>query len=438
MQLRTYMPKSLFGRMLAIIMVPMLLVQLVTVFIFYERHWDSVTRHMGGALGGEIALLVARAGAQPTPEEMDALNSYAATYFGFAVQFRPDEILAASDKVALNYAEETLFSELDNRLSFPWAADLRSDNDWISVDVQLANGVMRLYIGRKRLFSSTSWSFLGWTIGSSVLLFCIALIFMQGQVRPIRRLAEAARQLGLGRTEVDYQLEGAKEVRLAGRAFQAMQHRITRHLNERTTMLAGVSHDLRTPLTRMKLQTAMLPDGDEIRALSEDIDEMQHMVEAYLSFARGEAGESAIEIDFSLLLRQAVSRFAHEEPERLVLILPTEPLPPCVMRPMAIRRAIDNLIGNAMRYAKTAEIRVRLLENELVIMLDDDGPGIPENLRLEAILPFKRLEESRNQETGGTGLGLSIANDIILSHGGELKLGEAPQGGLRVWIKLPI
>ena len=438
MQLRTYMPKSLFGRMLAIIMVPMLLVQLVTVFIFYERHWDSVTRHMGGALGGEIALLVARAGAQPTIEDMEALNDYAASYFGFAVQFRPDEILTTSDKEPLNYAEETLFTELDNRLRFPWAADLRSDNDWISVDVQLANGVMRLYIGRKRLFSSTSWSFLGWTIGSSVLLFCIALIFMQGQVRPIRRLAEAARQLGLGRTEVDYQLEGAKEVRLAGRAFQAMQHRITRHLNERTTMLAGVSHDLRTPLTRMKLQTAMLPDGAEIRALSEDIDEMQHMVEAYLSFARGEAGESAIEIDFSLLLRQAVSRFEAEEPDRLVLILPTEPLPSCVMRPMAIRRAIDNLLGNALRYAQSAEIRVRAQENELVILIDDDGPGIPEHLRSEAIRPFKRLEESRNQETGGTGLGLSIANDIILSHGGELKLGEAPKGGLRVWIKLPV
>ncbi len=221
MQLRDYLPKSLFSRMLAIILIPMILVQLVTVFIFYERHWDSVTRQMAHALAGEIALLADQAGNQMQAKDLPALQKTIGNYFGFGLAFDEGAIIASDPPAPANYAEQAFFEALDSRLVWPWQADLRADADLISVDVQTANGVLRIFVGRKRIFSSTSWSF-GWTIGSSLLLFCIALLFMRRQVRPIRRLADAARQLGLGRERVDYQLEGqrgaAGRPRLSGHA----------------------------------------------------------------------------------------------------------------------------------------------------------------------------------------------------------------------------
>ena len=439
MQLRNYMPKTLFGRMLAIILVPVILVQLITVFIFYERHWDSVTRQMSGALAGEVALIIDRASPTLSSSELPHLRDYAARYFGFSLQFRANEILAEKPRDISSYGELVFSESLDGRIEQKWSSDLLSDPDLISVDVQLSNGVLRIYAGRKRIFSSTSWTFLAFTIGSSLVLFIVSLLFLRGQVRPIRRLADAARQLGLGRTEVDYQLEGAREVRLAGRAFQAMQHRIHRHLSERTTMLAGVSHDLRTPLTRMRLQTALLKDMPGISALEEDIDDMQRMVDGYLGFARGETGEAAIDTDLPELVANLVKRTSQSHPDRITFIRNVETIPNFAVRRQAIQRAFDNIISNALRYADKSEIRMRVQSSDiLVISFDDDGPGIPEDQREEAIRPFKRLEDSRNQETGGTGLGLAIASDIILSHGGEMKLENAPMGGLRVMIKLPI
>jgi len=438
-QLRNYMPKTLFGRMLAIILVPVILVQLITVLIFYERHWDSVTRQMAGALAGEITLIVDRAGTNLMPTELDQLRDYAARYFGFSLQFRADAEITENERDFTSYADLVFSESLDKRIAQRWSSDLTSDPELISVDVQLSNGVLRIYAGRKRIFSSTSWTFLAFTIGSSLLLFFISLLFLRGQVRPIRRLADAARQLGLGRTEIDYQLEGAKEVRLAGRAFQAMQHRIHRHLSERTTMLAGVSHDLRTPLTRMRLQTALLKDNPEIAALEEDIDDMQRMVDGYLSFARGESGETAIDTDLPELVANLVKRTSQSHPDRVTFIRNIEKIPHFAVRRQAIQRAFDNIIANALRYADRSEIRMRVQSADiLIITFDDDGPGIPFAQREEAVRPFKRLEDSRNQETGGTGLGLAIASDIILSHGGELKLEDSPMGGLRVLIKLPI
>ena len=250
MQLRNYMPKTLFGRMLGIILIPMILVQIVTVFIFYERHWDSVTRQMANSLSGEIQLLVTQAGAQFTQEELPELQKMALRYFGFKLSFSPSEILSADalKSEPKSYAELSLTNTLRWRLDFPFSLDLDNSEDEIAIHIQLANGVLHILAGRKRIISSTGWTFLGWTIGTSIILFSIALVFMRAQVRPIRQLAHAARQLGLGRETDSWQLSGAREVRLAGRAFQAMRHRINRQISERTAMLAGVSHDLRTPL----------------------------------------------------------------------------------------------------------------------------------------------------------------------------------------------
>ena len=440
MQLRQYLPKTLFNRLVAIILVPMFLVQLITVLIFFERHWDSVTRQMADALASEIKLLIERLSSEPSTKEIYDLQIYAYKYFKFNVDFVENAKLVNKDiETNTNYTAFAFKRAMNSHTNYLWTAALNQNNDKIFIDIQFPNGILTIKVGKKRLFSSTSLLFIGWTIGSSLILFLIALFFIQGQVKPILRLAVAARQLGLGRDITNsFHLEGAREIRAAGRAFQAMRHRIKRHLNERTTMLAGVSHDLRTPLTRMRLQLELLKKTPEIEELTKDIAEMEAMIEAYLAFSRGEASDPPHLGDIRQLLRDITEQLQKTYPERLTLIFNEDEIPTFPIRAPSLRRALMNILENALRYAFNAEIRVRRIEDTVLIQIDDDGPGIPNEKRTDAILPFKRLEASRNQKTGGTGLGLSIASDIILSHGGQLDLLESPKGGLRVRIILPI
>lgn len=439
MQLRNYLPKTLFGRMLSIILVPMILVQVITIFIFYDRHWDTVTRHMAGQLAADISLLADRLGETPDEATIELIQQTGWQYFSFPVQYNAEAEFAGRNVTpAASYAEEMLRYELGVRLKQDWRADLESDPHLVFVDLALDPGVLRIYASRKRIFSSTSWTFFGWTLGSSILLFAIALLFMRGQVRPILRLANAARALGLGRQAPDYRLEGAREVRLAGRAFQAMRHRIMRQLNERTEMLAGVSHDLRTPLTRIRLQLELMSDSEDAAAIRADLAEMEGMIDAYLSFAAGEGAEPTEDTDLQAMLDRMVTQTRNTHAFDISFTPPSSPLPVFPLRRKAIRRAIENIISNAMAYSQQTRVAASHRNDEVTITFDDNGAGIPAERRADALRPFVRLETSRNRQTGGTGLGLSITSDIVMGHGGDLILGDSPLGGLRVIIKLPV
>jgi two-component system osmolarity sensor histidine kinase EnvZ len=304
----------------------------------------------------------------------------------------------------------------------------------IGVQVQLADGVLEATVPRQRLFSSTTYIFILWMVGSSLVLFAVATVFMRNQVRPIRRLAIAADRFGKGRDVPDFRLEGAIEVRQAAAAFLEMRDRIRRQLQQRTDMLSGVSHDLRTPLTRMKLQLAMLGSSPEVDDLKTDVTEMETMIEGYLAFARGEGGETPVPTEINELLGDVVAA-ARREGTRVELDVDGAINLP--VRPQAFRRSIGNLIANAGRYGKRVWVSAARLDDAVEILIDDDGPGIPPEQREEVFRPFFRLEASRNLETGGVGLGLTIARDVLRGHGGELTLDDSPRGGLRACVRLP-
>ncbi|MBT6430869.1 MAG: HAMP domain-containing protein, partial [Rhodospirillaceae bacterium] len=285
-----------------------------------------------------------------------------------------------------------------------------------------------------RITSATLGVLILWIVGSSLLLLAIAIIFLRNQVRPILRLADAADHFGRGQDVEDFKPSGAVEVRRAGDAFLRMRDRLDRHIRQRTEMLAGVSHDLRTPLTRLKLELAMLHDVPAATAMQADVDEMDGMIEGYLAFARGAAGERAVDTDINALLAEAVSDARRQG---AVVDFATNGDLQGRLQPLSLKRCLDNLLGNAQRYAEHCAVAASRDGDMIEITVDDDGPGIPEDEREAAFRPFYRLENSRNQGTGGVGLGLAITRDTVRNHGGDVTLGEAPQGGLRATIRLP-
>jgi two-component system osmolarity sensor histidine kinase EnvZ len=317
----------------------------------------------------------------------------------------------------------------------PFLIDTHSLKKEVQIEVQLADGMLRVLVPRKRLFSSTTYIFIMWMVGSSIVLFVVALLFMRNQVKSIRRLAHAADSFGKGRDVADFKPEGATEVRQVAGAFIQMRDRIKRQIRQRTEILAGVSHDLRTPLTRMKLQLAMLGPTPEAQSLESDVAAMERMVEGYLAFARGESVEQPEPTEVSGLLREVVVQMRRDGG---IVDLHVEQAMTVPLRREPMRRCLSNLIANAQRYGEHVSVRAGPRDKVIEITVDDDGPGIPPDKRREVFRPFFRLEQSRNPETGGVGLGLTIARDVVRNHGGDIVLEDAPGGGLRARIWLPV
>ncbi len=432
--IKDYLPKSLLGRSLLIIVVPLILLQVVSGFIFFEAHWDKVSLRLARGVAGDIATVINLLRADPTPEQRALILDTAAEKMQLVVTIREGAVLKPTQSLAEGLTGRMMTRAMREYVGKPALIDTESVPRHVVVDVQLPNAVLHVVATRKRLFSSTAYVFVAWMVGTSLILFGVAMIFMRNQVKPIRRLAQAADDFGMGREVGNFKPEGATEVRQAAAAFMAMRERIVRQIRQRTDMLAGVSHDLRTPLTRMRLQLAML-DPALAEELKADVDEMEHMLEGYLAFARGEGTEPPVPTDMSALLED-IAHQARRKGGRIDLHTEGELMVP--LRPTAFRRCATNILENAMRYGEHITVRAGLRTGGVDVVIDDDGPGIPADQREDVFKPFYRIDSSRNPETGGVGLGLSIARDVVRGLGGEISLEDSTLGGLRVRLRLPL
>jgi two-component system, OmpR family, osmolarity sensor histidine kinase EnvZ len=434
--IKSVMPKGLYARSLLIIIIPMVVLQSVVAFLFMERHWNLVTTYLSSAVTQEIATLIDVYRTFPQDPEHAQLRRIAQDRLGLVVDFLPGtQLPPPGPKPFFSQLDEALSDEIRKQIGLPFWIDTVGRSSIVEIRIKLDNTVMRVFARRADVYDPNSWIFLVWMVVTSLIVLAIAIAFLRNQIRPIVRLADAAEAFGKGREAQNFRPRGAREVRRAAAAFLEMKGRVERAIEQRTTMLAGVSHDLRTILTRFKLELALLGDSPEIDAMKKDIDEMAAMLEAYLAFARGDMGELSAPTDIAELLDELkldTERHGHEASVNF------HGQPVVTVRPAAFKRCLANLVTNASRFASTVAITGHRDHRWLSVTVDDDGPGIPLEMREDVFKPFLRLDDARNQDEGGTGLGLAIARDIARSHGGDITLGDSPLGGLRATVRVPV
>src|SRR4029079_13885543 len=434
--LKGLMPKGLFARALLIIIVPMVVLQSVVAFMFMERHYNLVTQRLSAGVVQDIATLIEVYKSFPQDNGYAQLRRIAQERLGLVVDFLPiGDLPAPGPKPFFSLVDQALSEEIRKQIARPFWVDTVGRSALLEVRIRLDNTVMRVFAPRNAAYVSNSHIFLGWMVGTSLVLITVAVLFLRNQIRPILRLADAAESFGKGREDPDFRPRGAHEVRRAAQAFIEMKRRIERSLEQRTAMLAGVSHDLRTILTRFKLELALLGDSPEVEAMKKDVDEMARMLEAYLAFARGDSGEQSAPTDMGAFLKELktdTERNGHKSSVHF------HGHPIVTVRPAAFKRCLANRVSNAARYAPSISITGHRDHRWLIVTVDDDGPGIAPHLREEVFKPFLRLDDARNQDEGGTGLGLAIARDIARSHGGDIILTDSPLGGLRATVRVPV
>jgi two-component system, OmpR family, osmolarity sensor histidine kinase EnvZ len=432
--IKRLLPQTMFGRSLLLIVMPLILVQVIATWAFYDRHWQTVSRMLARGVAGDIGLLIEAMSYTDNEVELTHLMERVSAQTELNITLNREQHWLRPVPSSGTLIEEQLHKAIAERLHFPFAIDAVSDERDILIAIQLPEGVLTIKAPRKRLYTSTTYIFMLWMVGSSLVLLSVATIFLRNQVKSLRRLAAAAEGFGKGRPVRFFKIEGAAEVRQAAVAFLQMRDRIQRQIRQRTEMLAGVSHDLRTPLTRMKLALEFLAADGTVTELKSDVSEMEQMVNLYLEFARGEGIEAPIETDVAALLED-IAATMRREGTPLTLDPPGEFIAP--VRPNALRRCLNNLIANARRHGSHVWLTSKPAADGIDILVDDDGPGIPPDQRAGVFRPFTRLDASRNPSTGGVGLGLTIARDLARSHGGDVRLETSPYGGLRARVHLP-
>ena len=430
------MPKRLYARALIIVIAPMILLQSLIAFVFMERHWQTVTQRLSTAVVSQISAVIDMVETYPTPEGAAQVIRIAQDRLALKVDLLPpDPLPPATRKPFFSTLDQVLSEEIAKQISRPFWIDTVGDSDIVEIRIQLETQVLRVFAKRNQAYASNSMIFLLWMVGTSLVLLTIAIIFLRNQIRPIQALARAAEAFGRGQKPLeDFRPRGAEEVRRAGTAFLRMRERIERQIDQRTAMLTGVSHDLRTILTRFRLQLEFAASAADRAALRKDVDEMQSMLEGYLAFAKGDVAEEAMPFD----LTEFFSRFAREAQMRgksfdCNLAGITEIL----VKPNGFSRLMSNLVSNALRHADTVVVAMRLAPRSLIFVIDDNGTGIPADKREDVFRPFYRLDEARNLNESGTGLGLAIARDLARGHGGDIQLSDSPLGGLRATVILP-
>ena len=434
--LKQRMPKSLWGRALLIIVLPVAVMQVAVTWAFFDAHWETTTARLSDDLAGDIAWVTRGYEDDPKPVVMRGLAERAEKVMNLSVVLQPGQRLPTNRRWApFRLGDRTLHHALTDHLEEPFWFDTTRYPASIDIRVQTPQGVLRFIAPRERAFATRGHIFILWLGVATVLLTAVAILFIRNQVRAIERLAAAAEAFGRGAEVPEFKPYGAKEVRQAASAFLDMRERIQRHLEQRTALLASVSHDLRTPLTRLKLELALAEPSGRIDEMKRDLAEMEHMIDEYLAFARGQAGEGLERVTMRALLDE-VGEGARRTGAQVEVS--AEPELEADVRPNGLKRALSNLVMNAAAHGQRVELAARALPSgELEITVDDDGPGIPPERYEEAFKPFSRLDEARNQNTKGVGLGLAIARDVARGHGGDVTLERSALGGLRAVVRLP-
>ena len=431
------LPKTLFFRTMLLIFIPLIVVQVVSIIAYFNGSWGKVGRRLSDNLSSNMAFIVQLT--EQNPDNFAEVQKLAKSVYQLDVEYFNNDLKHSERiKTSRNYRLVTEFFERALKNDFPDAETSTYLTDGRAVLITLVdteNGLFKFTTSTKNIFSTSVFGFIAWMIGTSLLLFAVSALFLRVQARSIKQLAEAAEDFGKG-IDTPFKPYGSSEVRKAGIAFTKMKERINRQISERTQMLAGVSHDLRTPLTRMKLQLAMLPKNEDNKEFIEDISEMEKMLDGYLAFVSGEGGEPNTFVDMNELILSILNKFRNSK--TMIRYLTNDQVSAIQGREQALKRAVTNIISNAFYYGKTVAVALESNGNKMEISVEDDGPGIPVDKREDVFKAFYRIEGSRNKETGGVGLGLSIAKDIIVSHGGTIELGDSSMGGLRVLISIPL
>lgn len=435
--LRRRLPTGLYARSLLIIVLPMVILQIAVSIVFMERHWHMVTQRLTNGTTRDIAAIIYLITRHPNPDQVEETLKLAQDRLGLVATIMPGTELPEGGKIPFfGLLEQTLGDEIEEQIGLPYWIDAEGTSSMVDIRILLHDKILRVLVRRNETYASNTHIFILWMIGTAIVLTTISVLFLRGQIRPIVALAKAAEAFGKGqKLPQPFSPRGADEIRRAGLAFILMRERIERQMEQRTAMLTGVSHDLRTILTRFKLQLALAGDNPDLAGLNQDVADMQSMLEGYMAFARSESEEDLGRIDLEDLFSRLEAE-ADLRDRRLSWTLEGETT--ANVRPNAFTRLLSNIVSNSMRYAKHMELTATVSNKWLTVTLDDDGPGIPAQSREDVFKPFFRLDEARNLDDSGTGLGLSIARDIARSHGGNIMLDDSPLGGLRVVVRLPV
>ena len=431
--LKKNFPRGLFARSLIIIIAPIVLLQAILTFVFLERHWQLVTKKLSSSVVSEIGMMMD----MQKNNDLIEISSNAKKFYDINLRLLTNQRIDNNFRRPANLVEKTLSQELQKNLNNKYSIEDIPEEKKVIINIEVENGILEFVIPRRNVYATNSHIFLVWMVISSILILSIAILFLRQQIKPIEKLAKAAESFGIGRKIKNFKPTGATEVRKAADAYIKMQERIEKFLEQRTLMLAGVSHDLRTPLTRIKLQLEMYSNQKGNTELLKDVNEMQYMLETYLDFSQTVSSEEDTEVDLKELIDNIIS--TSNEKSKIISLKPTNLKNiKYICKKIALKRCVINLINNAKAFGDEVLITLNESNKEITITIEDNGPGIPKKDYEKALRPFQRLDSSRNQNIAGSGLGLSISQEIMNSIGGNIKLSKSKLGGLKVIMALPL